>query len=72
MEHNLSTASAFTICGVFGVDVLIKILCLRANWTFIHHGVECAIAIGDIKNVKINKKWLYSEIVIGLRVRYIN
>ncbi|MXC93685.1 hypothetical protein FQZ99_25790, partial [Escherichia coli] len=64
-EHNLSTHPLYDLWGIWRRRAN-KILLSAGQLTFIHHGVSVQLPIGDIKNVKINKKWLYSEIVIGL------
>lgn len=64
-EHNLSTHPLYDLWGIWRRRAN-KILLSPGQLTFIHHGVSVQLPIGDIKNVKINKKWLYSEIVIGL------
>ncbi|WP_147457713.1 hypothetical protein, partial [Serratia plymuthica] len=33
--------------------------------SFKHHGVNVLLPIGEINNIQINKKWIYSEIIIG-------
>lgn len=42
-----------------------NILLSSGQISFKHHGVSVLLPIGDIKNIKINKKWIYSGIIIG-------
>jgi len=63
-EHNLSTHPFYDLWGI---------LRRRSNTitlspgllAFIHRGVSVQLPVDDIRNVKLNRKWLYSDITIG-------
>ncbi|WP_313113028.1 UvrD-helicase domain-containing protein [Pseudescherichia sp.] len=63
-EHNLSTHPFYDLWGI---------LRRRSNTitlspgllVFKHRGVSVQLPVDDIRNVKLNRKWLYSDITIG-------
>jgi DNA helicase-4 len=63
-EHSLSTHPFYDLWGILRRRSN-KITLSAGHLAFKHRGVSVQLAIDDIRNVKINSSWLYSNIAIG-------
>lgn len=63
-EHNLSTHPFYDLWGILRRRSNTIILS-PGQLAFKHRGVSVQLPVDDIRNVKLNRKWLYSDITIG-------
>lgn len=64
-EHTLSTHPLYDLWGVWRRRSN-TLLLSPGQLTFKYQGANVQLPIGDIKSIKINHKWLYAELVIGV------